>query len=45
MKYRVLRSGSHDYSTRDLRTSRPGGEPEFRFRYVGFRIIVRRRAP
>ena len=44
MKYRVLRSRSYVNGARCLRTSNHvRGEPESRYRYDGFRIVVRRR--
>ena len=44
MKRCVLRGGSFNFGTRVLRTTHHGwGEPENRFRYFGFRILVKRR--
>ena len=41
---RVLRGGSYNYGTRDLRTAVNGWcEPDNRRRYCGFGIVVRRR--
>ena len=42
--HRVLRGGSFCNDTWGLRaTNRFRGEPEFRVRYYGFRIVIRRK--